>query len=215
MKCIVLCVLIVVSLARNAHAQTLDDASVDAAIKAGQTKKFSHLISDCVATSGYGESIGASMAGGVQRTGAFNVVVSTAPGRIAGAAADAKRLYKPFSVDTVPSEMRDISTVFVTAVPQKPKASGNTIDVASPIERIVLKSKTNPAAVVQPERVEVEPVEWANLVGGKVQANSAWATFPIGSIRELPAGDVDVVLITEAGERRCKIGVNDRVRLLK
>jgi hypothetical protein len=77
----------------------------------------------------------------------------------------------------------------------------------------VLKSKTNPSAVVQPEHLEFSPVEWSNLLGGKVQGNSGWASFPIGAVRELPAGEFDVVLVTQAGERRCKVGMKDRTRL--
>jgi hypothetical protein len=33
------------------------------------------------------------------------------------------------------------------------------------------------------------------------------------SVKELPAGDFDVVVITQAGERRCKVGAKDRARL--
>jgi hypothetical protein len=35
----------------------------------------------------------------------------------------------------------------------------------------------------------------------------------VGGVRELPAGDFDVVLVTQAGERRCKVGSGDRARL--
>jgi hypothetical protein len=49
----------------------------------GQSKKFSELVSDCVATTGFGESFSAGMAGGVQPTGSFDVVLSLAAGRIA------------------------------------------------------------------------------------------------------------------------------------
>jgi len=92
-----------------------------------------------VATSGFGENFGAGMAGGIQPTGSFDVVVSLAPGRIAFVAADAKRLYKPFAVADVPADIRDTSEVFVTAVPHAPSASGNTYSVPSTIEQIVLR----------------------------------------------------------------------------
>jgi hypothetical protein len=96
----------------SASGPTLNDESVAAAIRAGQNKKYADLISFCVATSGFSESLGAGMTGGIQPTGSFDVVVSLAPGRIAFAAADAKRLYKPFTVADVPADMRDTSKVF-------------------------------------------------------------------------------------------------------
>ena len=105
--------------------------------------------------------------------------------------------------------------VYVTATPQKPKQSSNTIDVASPIEQIVLKSKTSPTTVVQPSDLQITPVEWSNLLGGKVQGTSAVATFPLGAVRELPSGEFDITLVTAAGERRCKVGNKDRDRLFK
>ena len=153
------------------------------------------------------------MAGGVQPTGAFDVVVSLAAGRIAFAAADSKRLYKPFAARDVTDQMRDMSKLFVTAIPRAPTRSTKTIDVPSPIERIVLKSKTSAGAVAQPTDMAFEPVEWSNLLGGKVQGNTGWATFALDDVREFPAGDFDVVLVTQAGERRCKVGANDRKKL--
>jgi hypothetical protein len=51
-----------------AFTQQLDDAAVNAAIKAGQTKEYSDLISDCSAQSGFGEGMVASMTGGVTRS---------------------------------------------------------------------------------------------------------------------------------------------------
>jgi hypothetical protein len=109
--------------------------------------------------------------------------------------------------------MREGTTVYVTATPHAPYQSKSSYDVASPIERIVLKSKSNPAVVAQPENVELIPVEWKNLMGGVIQGNSAVATFKVGDTNELPAGHVDIELITQAGERRGKIGVKDRVKL--
>jgi hypothetical protein len=67
--------------------------------------------------------------------------------------------------------------------------------------------------VLQPSNVTTEQVEWANLLGGKVISNKAYATFPLEAAKGLPPGEVDIVVVTEAGERRCKIGNKDRDRL--
>jgi len=153
------------------------------------------------------------MAGGVQRDGAFTVIVSQNAGRIAFLAASAKRLYKPFSAADVPEQIKGAPIAFVHVEPNNPSRSQSKISVASPIERVVLKSKVNESAVVQPESFETEPVTWSNLLGGQVEANRAYATFGVDAIRELPAGDFDVVIITQHGERRCKVGAKDRTKI--
>ena len=56
-------------------AQQVDDAAVEMAIKAGLAKKFDRLVSSCIATAGFGENMGANMAGGLHSNGAFKVVV--------------------------------------------------------------------------------------------------------------------------------------------
>jgi hypothetical protein len=202
----------VLTFSAGATAQTLTAADVQAAITAGHAKKFDHLISDCVATASFSDNLAAGMAGGIQPTGSFDVIVSGNAGRIAFLAADAKRLYKPFSALDIPDTLLT-PALFVFADPHKPNSSAKVINVPSPVERIVLKSKRNADAVVQPETFETEPVEWSNLMGGTVTGTRALATFSLDAIREMPAGDVDVVLITVAGERRCKIGAKDRAKL--
>jgi len=97
--------------------------------------------------------------------------------------------------------------------PNGPSRSSNTISVPAPIEHVVLKSKAKGETVVQPMKVETEPVEWSNLLGGKVEGNRAVAMFDWSAVRELPAGEFDIVVITPLGERRCKVGTKDRARL--
>lgn len=193
-------------------AQSLTDQQIADAIRAGEARKFSDLVSNCAATAGFGESMAAGLAGGVQRDGSYGVTVSGNVGRIAFMAARAKRLYKKFSIDNVTEELR-APAIFVDVEPRDPSRSQQTISVAAPIEHIVLKSKVNPEAVVQPEKVDTEPVEWSNLLGGKVEANRAVAYFDYNAVKELPSGDFDVVVITPAGERRCKVGSKDRLKL--
>lgn len=193
-------------------AQSLSDAQIAEAIKAGESKKFNHLIADCVATAGFGSGLAASLAGGVQRDGAFSVVLSGNAGRIAYMAARAKRLYKPFSFEQVTEDLRT-PAVIVTVEPNDPYRTQSSISVAAPIEHVVLKSKAKSADVAQPKLVEKEPVEWSNLLGGKVEANRAVAYFDFDAVRELPAGEFDIVVITTEGERRCKVGIKDRQKL--
>jgi hypothetical protein len=207
----VLVALITVSLA-TAFGQALSDADIQVAIKAGESKKFDTMVSTCNASPGFGEGMGAAIAGGIQRNGSFNVVVSGNAGRVAALAADAKRMYRSFTIDNMTDELRTPS-IFVSVDPQKPSSSGNLMSVAAPIEHVVLKSKARPDAVIQPASEHTEPVEWGNLVGGKIESNRAVAIFDYATVKELPPGEFDVVVITPQGERRCKVGVKDRVRL--
>jgi hypothetical protein len=195
------------------QTQTISNAEVEAAIRAGQSKKFDHLISDCLANAGSGERVAGGLGGGIQSNASFRVTVSANAGRIAFMAADATRLNKPFSVADVPESMRT-PAIFVFADPQKPSQSGNFVSVASPVDRIVLKSKPNSAAVAQPQHFETEPIEWPNPLGGTVAGTRGLARFDLNAVKALPKGDFDVVVITQAGERRCKVGAKDRAKLL-
>jgi hypothetical protein len=195
-----------------AQSETLNDAQILDAIKAGEAKKIDALTSDCFATSGFGEGMAASLAGGVQRDGSYHVIVSGSAGRMAYMAREAKRLYKKFGLGDVTEEMRQPAFV-VSVYPSDPTRRSNGFSVSAVIDHVVLKSKVNADAVVQPEKVEKEPVEWSNLLGGKVESNSALALFDFNQVRELPSGDFDVVVITGHGERRCKVGLKDRQKL--
>jgi hypothetical protein len=194
-------------------AQGLTDVQVQAAIKVGHEKKISALTTECRATPALGETVAARNGSGVQRDQAFEVVVVGNAGRIASMAADAKRTDKPFSAADVPPAMKEEPALFVTVIPLEPRpgfASGS-VSVASPIYRVVLKSKGNPDVTVMPRVFQTEPVTWSNLPGGAVTANRATAQFVLGQVASL--SDFDVTVITQHGERRCNIAAKDRTKL--
>ena len=189
----------------------LSDAAVTAAIVAGQSNKANQLVSECVATAGLVEALAAETREGIRLTGAFGVTVTGSEGRIAFLAAEARRLYKPFTIAQVPSALRE-RAVFVMAEPNDPDQSRDVARVAAPIERIVLKSKSS-GTVAQPVSFETQPVEWKNPAGKSIRGTRASARFDRASVEELPAGEFDVVIVTTAGERRCKVGAKDRQRI--
>lgn len=198
-------------------AQILDDNEVQRAIEiglSGKEKNLEPMLCDCRATAGFGAGLAAALAGGIQPDGAFRVSTTTNRGAIALRALDAKRLYKPISVADIEPLLRE-PRVFVTAIPEKPYRGQSNWSVASPIQRIVIRSKEQPGLVLQPESFETESVEWSNLMGGTVTGTIGRATFTIEGVRDLPAGDLEVILVTEAGERRCKIGKKDRLKLAR
>jgi len=203
---------VLLAISRVASAQSVSESEVLAAIQAGENKKMEALVSTCVAGPGFGEDFAAGLAGGLQHNGSYSVTVSTNAGRIAYMAASAKRLYKKFTPDNMTDELRTPS-VFVNVEPNKPPRGRNEVSVPAPIQHVVLKSKAKPEAVAQPTKLDTEQVAFSNLLGATLDASRAVAIFDLVAVRELPAGDVDVVIVTAAGERRCKIGGKDRARL--
>lgn len=137
----------------------------------------------------------------------FHVSVSKTAGEIARVFADARRLYKTPTPADVPNELKT-DAVYVFVDPHQPSSG----PLPAPIEHIVLKSKDSGLAV-QPVAFKAIPVEWGIAAGGSKPPNRATARFETGPVRELPAGDFDVVVITSSGERRCKVGARDRQRL--
>jgi hypothetical protein len=136
----------------------------------------------------------------------FHVTVAKTAGQIALFLAEAKRLYR--NAESELTERMRIDAVFVNADPHQP----STGSFPAAIEHVVLLSKSSGAAV-QPIELNLDPVEWGVAVGARARPNRASARFELRQVRELPAGEFDVVLVTQYGERRCKVGAKDRERL--
>jgi len=197
----------------TALTQQLTDGDIVKAMQAGQKKDLGGLTSDCRATAGFGAHLSAT--GDVRTTGVYVVHAAKTPGRIAFLAADGKRLYKPLTIEMLPPALKT-ETVWVWAVPEKPYTEKDGRDtvyaVAPPIENLVLKSKVDPNRVISPTDLKLEPVTFP-VATNKFDSTSAVASFEVEGFMSLPAGDIDVVLVTTAGERRCKIGVGDQKRV--
>jgi hypothetical protein len=218
-------------LAASVGAQDLDDAAVEGAIRAGQDNKFGQWSSECQAgvslsdkrkDQGFG-SWGTT--GSVHFTGAFQVTILTNSGRIALLAAEAKRQRKPFGVGDVPEQFRR-QALYVLVDPKRPGRDwGSGVEVPSPITGIVLRSKSAPASLVEPTSFEVSDVQWSEGPtimmkgkGGRFEKNlfersRATATIPMESARVLPAGDLEIAVVTTGSDRRCDVAAKERLRL--
>ena len=215
MKNVIVGVMIAVSTV-TVSAQGLTDKQVEAAIKVGHDKKLGVLTSECVAAPALSGNTAAKSEGRIQHDQAFQVVVTGNAGLIAMLAADARKADKPFGVADVPVSVKEEPAVFVRIEPLAPRpslASSSAVSVASPISRVVLKSKENPDATVRPRVLQTEPVVWSNLPGGTVTGNRATARFMLGDVTSLPGGEFEVAVMTQHGERRCRIAAKDRTRL--
>jgi hypothetical protein len=189
-----------------AAAQGLQRAEIESAIAAGIAGK--RLNSTCVATSGFLD-LG-------PENGGFAVIVEGPVGRIMRLAAEAKKKYQPFTIDNVDDEVL-AANLFVVASPNGPSFTGGSWHRTAPADHLVLKRKgakgDDPADVLQPANLETFPESWTNAMGGKWDGQGVTATFDLAAFKAMPGDEIDIVVITSAGERRCKIGKKDRAAL--
>jgi hypothetical protein len=207
-----LIVAVVVAASAPISAQLVAD-DVIYALEAGRTNKFTHLVFSCKASPGMGQNMATALLSGQVLTGSFTVTMSGPMGRIATASREAARLYQTFARSDV--EMKELSTAgfFVAVEPHAPNPDNNVVHVAAPIQTVVLKAK-KAGDVAQPLGIEITPGQFTNLVGGTVHVNRALARFPQAWVQALP-GDIEVVVVTTAGERKCSIGQRQREQLYK
>lgn len=190
----------------EAHAQQLTPADVDTAIKSGLAGK--RLWSDCGAT-------GPFLDFGDQ-SGGFSVIIEGPVGRIMRQAAEAKKKYQPFTAADV-SDDTLAPTLFLVAVPNGPFFDSSGWHRTPAAEHVLLKRKgakgDSPADVLQPTAHEFVPTSWTNAMGGKWDGQGITASFELDAFRAMPGDEIDIVIVTPVGERRCKIGKKDRAAL--
>jgi hypothetical protein len=214
-------------------AQNLDDATIEQAIKAGQDNKLGAWSAQCKAgtsTSDKRKEGAASWTrGSVHFTGPYQVTIHASAGRVALLAAEASRQGKPFGVKDVPDELRT-NALHVVVDPIKPGGDwGGGFEVPSPIKGILVRSKSTPDSLKsEPSRLEVSDVQWTEGQtikmsrtpdGGweknRFEQSRATATIPIESVRALPAGDLQIVILTNGYDRRCDLGAKERLRIIR
>jgi hypothetical protein len=201
------------SVCAHAAGQSLTADEIDKAIQAGQTGKHKQLIATCQAVIGFREVFRNEKVG-LNFLGSYEVNLSQTAGQIALMAAAAKRFYKPFTVEQVPDNLKTAGVV-MTAEPSQPEESSTlrgAIWVAAPIELMVLRVWPR-GSPVRPVELTTEPVEWPNVAGQTLRGNRARAEFRIGEILEMPQGELEVVVVTPAGERTCILSSRDRRRV--
>jgi hypothetical protein len=213
MKPLIFALVLTCFAAARVSAQTLTPSEIDAAIEAGRTGKEKPLIFTCEAVVGFRELFRAEKSG-QNPMSSFAVTIALSTGRIALMSAEAKRLYKPFAASQVPAELKTMAAFFV-AEPREPEpgsTSGSYI-VPSLIEQLVIRTWPKKDRFVVPAEFVTAPVEWPNVGGAPVRANRARARFALGEIRELTLGELEAVVVTQAGERTCSIRSGDRKRV--
>lgn len=189
----------------------LTDAEIGAALAAGGAKKASQYSASCVAKAAWGQR--ATSSESIRQLGPITVTFSGNLGRIAQFAQRAKRLYQQYGPADVTSDLRTEPRIFVLTEPAEPYQTAGAVVIAPVLERAVLRSARDQARVLQPVSLDLVPVEWQTPFGGRHKANRAVATFSHSEFMALPDGDIEAVLITNAGERSCKVGMKDQRRV--
>jgi hypothetical protein len=220
-------------LATPLFAQELDQASIAKAVKAGTDGKRGSWTAECRAEATRSERRAAS--GLIRRTGSYDVILASNIGAIAFLASQAKKGGKALGVSDVPVWALN-PAVHVFVEPRKPPYDWSSnatpkVEVPAPIGGVILNSRTAPGSVAPtPEAFETADASfseskwlesqlpltmgpdgrWRAMV---FERSRARATFSIESIKALPAGDLDITIVTTEGERRCGIQARDRGRL--
>jgi hypothetical protein len=139
----------------------------------------------------------------------YDVELTGPLNRVTNAARAARKKYLPYTPDSVSAaELKPV--VVVTAYPRKPQLMSGSWKQTPPASHLVLRSKGDHAAVVQPTSVATFPESWGNAFGAKFEGQGVRGEFPLPSV---PAGDFDVVVITSDGEYTIGVKGKDRSRL--
>ena len=194
---------------------TLTDSEVQAALDIGldgdEIKKVRRY---CDARAGFGETLGGSLFNsGTTSLGQFRVTMSSNIGEIALIAYEKKRRYQPVGLEDVPAELRE-PAAFVSIAPLGDSAADGQIDLPSLIEHVIARPQGDEYGAVQPLSIQTNPTYLQNLLGAQIAANTAIVSFPAQAIYEIAENDdVEIVVITAAGERKCDINDDDIRRM--
>ena len=199
-------------LAQSIALHPLDDDGVQAAIDEGSSNALS---ASCTANPGmgsiFGNALTAAVGGGTTYTGGYSVTFLSHYGQIATVKSERERRYMPPPTPSdIPNELRE-PRLHLWIEPDGDSDGDNLIELSASIEHVVIRPEDRTEGVIQPIDFTTEPVTFRNLLGAEYVATRALATFPADSALEAAADrDLEVVVITPAGERRCNVD-NDRI----
>jgi len=195
---------------------TLTDSEVQAALDIGlDGNEINKVRRYCDARAGFGETLGESLIStGTTTLGKFRVTVSSNIGEIALIAREKKRRYQPVGLEDVPAHLRE-PAAFISIAPLGDSAAyDGQLDLPSMIEHVIVRPQGDKEGAVQPLAIQMDPTYLQNLFGAVIAANTAVVAFPADAIYEIAQNDdVEIVVITVHGERKCDIGDDDVRRM--
>lgn len=160
----------------------------------------------CQATAGFwrgmGDAAASGLAGRQHYQGDYIVIFASNLGLIAMAANQAHERYETFDLEDVdPSLYKRSMTLLI-----RPSAGrmGN-VAAAGQIKHVIIRRrKTKREDIIQPKSVELSAEVYSNLFGAEFVASSAIVEFDHRDVLDIASrGDVEAIVVTTAGERRC------------
>jgi hypothetical protein len=127
--------------------------------------------------------------------------------RIAAAAAKAKKMYLPYTPESVSVALR-APVLVVSASPRPYRGT-----VAFRVIHVIIQGREAAGSelqTMQPLRVDTIPRTWSNAFGAQVVEQDLSAYF---NTSVLSLGDLTIVVVTSMGEARFKVREKDRDRL--
>ena len=150
----------------------------------------------------FGTALATNMANQTHYTGGYWVTFASNLGLVGLAAHKAKERYEEFKISEVDSILRAPSfTLFASAS----TASAGNLRAAGEIKHVVIRRrKTKREDVIQPMNVETDANMFNNLFGAQFVQSTAIVRFDYRQVLDIASrGDVEAVIVTTAGERRC------------
>ena len=193
------------AVAGTSHSDEMAEESNNYEIQQALADPKKHTVY-CQAAAGFwrtmGDTLASEMAGREYYQGDYIVTFASNLGLIAMAANQAHERYEPFDLEDIdPALYQRSMTLLIHPVGQY---MGN-VAAAGQIKHVVIRRrKTNREDIIQPNSVELSPEVYSNLFGAKFTASSAIVEFDYKNVLDIASrGDVEAVVITTAGERRC------------
>ncbi len=220
MNKLILVFLVLLVFVTMSAGQSSSETEVESAIKIGLAGKLGDLFVACDVGAGFLQEVAiGSTSGntGTVPTGKYHIQLSTNLGMIAMAASQAKQKYKPYGRSDVRDKFLK-PAVYVDIFPSDPVETKNALGVVLQLgvtprlSHVVLKSSAKDGTAAQPENLVVTPVPWTRG-GSSVESTKGEATFAFDAVTAMPPGNFNIIVVTEAGERKCKVNQGSRKKL--
>ncbi len=201
-----LVVLLVVMSLTPVDAQTyLSDAEVEVAIAAGLRAQPKPIA--CYADVRFAEAISTDFSRG------YSLFLRGPVINIGILAAEAKQKYVKFAKDDVTGYMK-LRALTVLVQPHAPEFSNKRWQRAAPATHLVVRipapNKQAEPTIIEPVKVKAFPVHFSGF-REEFDSQGVAAIFDLGEIPDQQ--DIEFVVITEHGERDCRLSKNDRARV--
>jgi hypothetical protein len=147
---------------------------------------------------------------GNHSSGNFDVCLDGPANRIRLLVWDARRNYNTLTPDDVDQDTRS-STWRVSARAGKPEFIAGSWSVTPPARDIAIQPRGDAGNdVVRVSNLKLDEKSWTNVFGTKFEGQDASGTLDPAT---LPAGDIDIIVLTSQGECRYSLPNKDRARI--